>query len=138
MVKENFVNPEYEVYMTSLVNESVLSKYDGASGFKMERTALLTRRLREFIFLLSKGESVIWKINKNVDYIKSVISDNIGYLYFNTYEWNGKKVILVYDIKWTHKSNPFWQIVDTKRQRNVRYPFLTGLMNYRARHKELF
>ena len=90
MVKENFVNPEYEVYMTSLVNESVLSKYDGASGFKMERTALLTRRLREFIFLLSKGESVIWKINKNVDYIKSVISDNIGYLYFNTYEWNIK------------------------------------------------
>lgn len=138
MVKENFVNPEYEVYMTSLVNESVLSKYDGASGAKMERTALLTRRLREFMLLLSKGESDFWEITKNVDYIKATVSDGIGYLYFNTYKWGNKNVIYVYNITWTHKSNPFWQIVDTKRQTNVRYPFLIGLMNYRARHKELF
>lgn len=137
MVKENFVNPEYEVYMTSLVNESVLSKYDGASGAKMERTALLTRRLREFMLYLSRGRgSGLWKNTTNPFCIESNISDGIGILYFKCLIKNGKRVILVYNITWTHKSNPFWEIVDKKQ--NVRYPFLTRILDYRSKHPELF
>lgn len=151
MDEYKFIGSKRKVYFSSNIENDAINTIQMVGEndrVKFERIVLLMRRVRETMAFLSKQDDFTeYQIKGQEGLYKCEIFYSephpIGNLYFHFFkQTDGELAMVISQIEWTYMNdkNSWWYKImcSVRPQTNVRYPFLTGLMNYRARHKELF
>ena len=107
---------------------------------KRERANTMFSRINQGIYNIANDMATF-----NVDYdeendcFKYSFTDKFGYFLFDTYiDENNVLSFFIEEFVFTYKQDKdsWWAIVDKKQ--NVRYPFLTRILDCRNKHPELF
>lgn len=135
------------VYLSSDIEENAINSIvmigKNEHAVFERKTQLIRRVWRTMSFLSKQDDFSAYMINSQDGLYKIEIDYDepypIGNLYFSfSKETDGSLSIIISHIEWTyiHDKTSWWY--EVKDNKNVRYPFLTHILDYRRKHPELF